>query len=78
MPITALDMESELYQCGISCPHCYDEHNEEQRSRYAERERQVQLAKARGESHIGESMAQTIVRRRLEKLDAKAAQREVE
>jgi UPF0176 protein len=78
MPITALDQESELYQHGISCPHCYDEHNEEQRSRYAERERQVQLAKARGESHIGESMAQTIVRRRREKLAAKATQREVE
>lgn len=78
MPITALDQESEMYQGGISCPHCYDEHNEEQRSRYAERERQVQLAKARGESHIGESMAQTIVRRRREKLDAKANQRDVD
>lgn len=78
MPITALDQESELYRHGISCPHCYDEHNEEQRGRYAERERQVQLAKARGESHIGESMAQTIVRRRREKLDAKATQREVD
>ena len=78
MPITELDMASEQYQRGISCPHCYDEHNEEQRSRYAERERQVQLAKARGESHIGESMAETIVRRRREKLVAKATQREVE
>lgn len=78
MPITELDMASEQYLRGISCPHCYDEHNEEQRSRYAERERQVQLAKARGESHIGESMAQTIVRRRREKLEAKATQREVE
>ena len=78
MPITELDMASEQYQRGISCPHCYDEHNEEQRSRYAERERQVQLAKARGESHIGESMAETIVRRRREKLAAKATQREVE
>ncbi len=78
MPITELDMASGQYQRGISCPHCYDEHNEEQRSRYAERERQVQLAKGRGESHIGESMAETIVRRRREKLAAKATQREVE
>ena len=78
MPITELDKESELYQRGISCPHCFDEHNEEQRSRYAERERQVQLAKTRGESHIGESMAQTIVRRRREKLEAKATQRDTE
>lgn len=76
MPITKLDKESELYQRGISCPHCYDAHNDEQRSRYAERERQVQLAKVRGESHIGESMAQTILRRRREKLAAKTTQRE--
>ena len=75
MPITELDMQSQWYQRGISCPHCFDEHDAEQRSRYAERERQVQLAKARGESHIGESMAQTILRRRREKLEAKATQR---
>lgn len=76
MPITEEDKASEMYQRGVSCPHCFDEHNEEQRLRYAERERQVQLAKSRGEPHIGESMAETIKRRRNEKLEAKRAQRE--
>ncbi|MGJ8688116.1 MAG: rhodanese-related sulfurtransferase [Gammaproteobacteria bacterium] len=75
MPITEQDKASEQYERGISCPHCFDEHDDEQRSRYAERERQVQLSKARGEAHIGESMAQTIERRRLEKLALKEAQR---
>jgi len=78
MPITDEDKASDLYQRGISCPHCYEEHDEAQRQRYAEREHQVQLAKSRGESHIGEPMAETIVRRRREKLAAKQSQREGE
>ena len=78
MPITEEEKQSERYVRGVSCPHCYDQHNEEQMLRYAERERQVQLAKERGESHIGESMADTIDRRRREKLAAKEAQRRVE
>lgn len=78
MPITEQEKQSALYVRGVSCPHCYDRHNEEQVRRYAERERQVQLAKERGESHIGESMAETIERRRREKLEAKEAQRRAE
>ncbi|MDO9316844.1 MAG: rhodanese-related sulfurtransferase [Gammaproteobacteria bacterium] len=78
MPITEEEKQSALYVRGVSCPHCYDRHNEEQVRRYAERERQVQLAKERGESHIGESMAETIERRRREKLEAKEAQRRTE
>jgi len=75
MPITEEDQQSEHYQSGISCPHCYAKQGEENIKRYAEREKQVQLAKARGESHIGESMAQTIERRRLEKSQHKDQQR---
>ena len=77
MPITEEDMASEQYERGISCPHCFDAKAEERRQRYAERERQVQLAKQRGETHIGESMAETIERRRKEKLKAKEQQRKV-
>lgn len=78
MPITEEEKQSALYVRGVSCPHCFDRHNAEQVRRYAERERQVQLAKERGESHIGESMAETIERRRREKLEAKEAQRRAE
>lgn len=77
MPITEQDMLSEQYERGVSCPHCFDAKAEERRQRYAERERQVQLAKQRGETHIGESMAETIERRRKEKLRAKEQQRQV-
>jgi len=53
LPITEEDKQNEKYMQGVSCPSCYDKKSEQQRQRFAERERQVQLAKARGEQHIG-------------------------
>lgn len=52
MPITEAEKLSELYAKGVSCPHCYDTVTAEQRERFMEREKQIQLAKARGEQHI--------------------------
>ncbi|MFU8783710.1 rhodanese-related sulfurtransferase [Aliidiomarina sp.] len=52
MPITAEEMQSEQYEKGVSCPHCFAKTTPSQKERYAEREKQVQLAKARGEKHI--------------------------
>ena len=37
----------------ISCPGCHHERTPEERARYAERQRQIKLAKKRGEKHIG-------------------------
>ncbi|VAW51741.1 Rhodanese domain protein UPF0176 [hydrothermal vent metagenome] len=53
LPITEEDKQSEKYQQGVSCPSCFDKKSDKQRNRFAERERQVQLAKQRGETHIG-------------------------
>ena len=53
MPLTATDRTSPLYEPGISCPHCHGVRSEEDRARYAERHRQVELAERRGEEHIG-------------------------
>lgn len=52
MPITEEEKASEQYHKGVSCPHCFDKTTASQKERFAERERQVQLAKARGEKHI--------------------------
>ena len=52
-PVSAADRASPRYVPGISCPHCHAERSDAQRARYAERHRQEQLAKARGETHIG-------------------------
>ncbi|PCJ24652.1 MAG: hypothetical protein COA96_09005 [SAR86 cluster bacterium] len=78
MPITQQDKQSEHYQKGVSCHHCFDKHSSEQVKRYAERERQMELASERGESHIGQSMEETIEQRRAEKRQFKAQQRNEE
>jgi UPF0176 protein len=52
-PISAADKTSSKYQAGVSCPHCYDNLTQEKRSAALERQKQVTLAEARGERHIG-------------------------
>ena len=52
-PITEDDKLSTKYQKGVCCPHCFDTLTEEQKARFSERQKQVELAKKRGELHIG-------------------------
>ena len=52
-PIGPEDLKSDLFEEGISCPNCYHTRTEEQRARYAERQKQARLARERGEPHIG-------------------------
>ena len=74
-PITEEDKNSEHYQKGVSCHHCFDKHSKEQVKRFAERERQMELAKQRGEAHIGAPMQSAIERGKQEKLRFKEKQR---
>ena len=53
-PITEEDKKHPYYEKGASCARCYGTKNSSQVNRYREREKQVQLSKARGESHIGD------------------------
>ena len=53
MPIDDDDMKSKKYSEGISCPHCYATHSEERKERFAERQKQIKLAKIRNEKHLG-------------------------
>jgi len=77
MPITEQDKLSEHYQHGVSCPHCFDKTTEQQKSRYAEREKQIKLAEQRGEVHIGSDTAKVIAAHRAEKQQLKDNQRHV-
>lgn len=53
-PLTREDRLSPTYAAGVSCPHCFDARSDEDRARYAERQRQVELAQAQGRGpHIG-------------------------
>lgn len=56
MPLTEEETASELFVEGVSCPHCHAEKSDEQRERYAERQKQAKLARARGVSHIGSGL----------------------
>jgi UPF0176 protein len=52
-PLSAQDKTSPLYEAGVSCPRCHDRLSAEQKRSFAERQRQIALARARGERHIG-------------------------
>ncbi|UGY09573.1 oxygen-dependent tRNA uridine(34) hydroxylase TrhO [Phyllobacterium pellucidum] len=53
-PIAPEDKLSPLFEEGVSCPHCYHERTEADRARFAERQKQVRLARARGaKEHLG-------------------------
>ena len=52
-PITEEDKLSEKYQKGVCCPRCFDRLTPDQVARFRERQKQVELARARGEAHVG-------------------------
>ena len=52
-PLTAETKISAHYEAGVSCPACHDKRTEADRARYAERQKQMRLAQARGGRHIG-------------------------
>jgi UPF0176 protein len=75
MPITGQDLESPHYQPGVSCPHCYDKTSDAQRQRFAQREKQMQLARSRGMTHLGDAAREQRQINRDLKLQQKNAQR---
>ncbi|MEM6649873.1 MAG: rhodanese-related sulfurtransferase [Pseudomonadota bacterium] len=56
-PIDDAMMADERYMEGISCPQCYDEYDENRKRAFAERQKQIRLAKERGEAHLGKTFA---------------------
>jgi len=73
MPITEEEKTLENYIEGISCLHCHNRVSEEQLKRFAQRQKQVKLATARGEAHIGSAAQLDTERRRSEKKARKQA-----
>lgn len=63
-PITQDDTHHPDYIQGTQCHHCAGQKTSTQTSRYLEREKQNQLAKQRGEPHIGGAVSHVIDRRR--------------
>ena len=76
MPVTEAEKQSEHFIEGVSCPHCYEKKTDEQKARFAERERQVNLARERGEQHIGGNAADVIIKRKEEKKQERLKQQQ--
>ena len=53
-PICDKDKSSPRYREGISCPRCHDQTSDEQKGRFAERQKQIDLARQRGTQHLVE------------------------
>lgn len=66
-PITEADKQRPEYRQGVSCHRCADSLTEEQKARFAERERQMRLAEQRGEAHVGGEAARIIAERKARK-----------
>ena len=55
-PLSPDEMNSSHYIKGISCPYCYNKLTNEKKSSVIERQKQIELAKLRGEDHIGKQL----------------------
>ncbi|MCB1310358.1 MAG: rhodanese-related sulfurtransferase [Sedimentitalea sp.] len=52
-PILPADRDRPEFEEGVSCHRCFAETSEADKARFRERQRQIALARARGERHLG-------------------------
>ena len=52
-PLLPEDTKRPDYEPGVSCHQCVDETSDDDKARFRERQKQIALAKARGERHLG-------------------------
>jgi UPF0176 protein len=53
LPLSPHDRQLASYVEGVSCRHCLERFSDADRERFAERQRQIALARTRGVAHIG-------------------------
>jgi len=75
MPLNADEMQHQDYVPGESCPHCCEKTTPEQRKRFRERQKQIDLARERGEKHIGHNIDTIREERQAQKIAVKDKQR---
>ncbi|MEC8546025.1 MAG: rhodanese-related sulfurtransferase [Pseudomonadota bacterium] len=54
-PLTQEDKQRASFEHGVSCMHCIDAHDDADRARFRERQKQIRLSKERGQAHIGKA-----------------------
>ena len=50
------EKKSKYFIEGVSCSKCYNQYSDERKERFAERQKQIDLAKKRNEKHLGKKM----------------------
>ena len=63
-PVSESDRQDPKFEDGVSCPRCYGTFTEQKLAALRERQKQVRLAAARGENHIGDEVIMTPRRRK--------------
>jgi len=56
LPLSPADRALPSYVEGVSCRHCRDRFSDADRQRFAERQRQIERARGRGQQHVGAAM----------------------
>ena len=56
LPVDAAGRADPKYEQGVACPACADTQSDKKRAAHRERQKQVNLAAARGETHIGDGV----------------------
>jgi UPF0176 protein len=52
-PLSDDEKRAVTYEAGVSCPKCFATTSEDAKTRFRERQKQIALAKARGQVHVG-------------------------
>ena len=55
-PVGDAQRASPLFERGVSCPRCFDARSSDEKAALLERQKQVELAHARGVAHVGAAM----------------------
>jgi UPF0176 protein len=60
LPLAPEDLEHPAYREGVSCHHCIERFSDADRVRFAERQHQIEQARARGQAHVGAAMPRRV------------------
>ncbi len=48
-------VEDKKYIKGVTCKYCFDNLSNDQKKRFSQRQKQIELSLSRGEAHIGQT-----------------------
>ena len=76
MPLSEQQLQHSDYQKGVSCHYCIDDTDKAAKAKFEERQKQISLAKQRGEEHLGSNAVAAAEQHREHKKLLKKHQRE--